>query len=114
MANPAASFFNVLQGTGQQSQVPGSRYEGDVEITLAGVTYTPGGILFSTLCSGLAFTTVTHFMPSCIGPTPDSIVSQFAIDLPNKKLKLFNGSDAEIGAIGLDLYKIYAHVAGIR
>lgn len=115
MANPAGSFFNVLQGNGQQSQVPGSRFEGDAEITLVGVTYTTGGILISTLCAGLPFTAVTHFMPSCIGPTPDSTVSQFALDLANKKLKLFNGSDTEVSnAQALDAYKLYAHVAGIR
>lgn len=116
MANPVAVFYDLTGLTPVGSSVPGARFEGDVEISLTGVTYVTNGLSVTTLLAALGFTLVTHFLPTCIGPSLDATVNDFSYDRANGKIKFYAAqTPAEVGN-GQDLsnYKLYAHVSGRR
>lgn len=116
MANPVAVFYDLTGVTPVNSQVPGSRFEGDVEISLIGVTYVTNGLTVASLLASLGFTVVTHFFPICLGPSLDATVNDMSYDKANGKVKLYAAQTPAEIANGQDLsaYKIYARVGGRR
>jgi hypothetical protein len=108
----SASIYDIPNGTGVQSRVPGDLFEGDVEISL-GTTYVTNGLTITALTVGIPLRSIQRFMPICLGGL-DATVNNFSFDRANSKVKFFNGSTEVTNGQDLSSYKLYARIVGTR